>query len=118
MNTFFKRSAILFTLLLVVGAGCAGAGGSSTGDVTVEDVPSFDAPSDWGTLRTDTYNLRYPPEYTSDLDFDTLENVISVRETGEELIRISVNKDGEPEFTQVADEVEYFNEIIGSTEIK
>lgn len=121
MKTFFIRSAMFFAVFLLIGQGCvAGTDTGSNGSdgAMMEDVPAFEAPSDWGTLRTETFNVNYPPEYTSDLDFETLENVISVRETGEELIRISVNDDGEPEFRQIADEVEYFDEIVGSTELK
>lgn len=123
MKKLFARSAMFFAVFLLIGQGCVGGtstgtGSSGSGGVMVEDVATFEAPSNWGTLRTDNFNLRYPPEYTSDLDFETLENVISVRETGEELIRISVNDNGEPEFQKIADEVEFFDEIVGSTELK
>lgn len=86
----------------------------ATGGDKIGSVPAFTAPSGWGTNRSEQFTFRYPPEYTSDLDFTTREIVVSRRSDKAELIRVSFFNSTDPVFRKVADDVAYYREILGS----
>jgi len=77
-------------------------------------VPAYTAPEEWGTNHNDKFTFRYPPTYTADLDFATREIVVSRVEDKVELIRVAFFDSDDPVFRKVADDVPYYNEILGS----
>lgn len=109
-------------LLLLTGAGC----GDST--QTVNDSLSgnkigttaiYEAPSDWGTWLDveHGFTFHYPPEYTADLDFETMEIIVSNTADGTKLISVS-NSYTNPTFTKLSADVRFFDEIVDSATFK
>lgn len=77
-------------------------------------VPAYAAPDDWGTNHNEKFTFRYPPAYTADLDFGTREIVVKRVADGVELIRVAYFDSDDPVFRKVAEDVPFFNEILGS----
>lgn len=77
-------------------------------------VPAYTAPEDWGTNHNEKFSFRYPPAYTADLDFATREIVITRVSDSVELIRVASFDSDDPVFRKVADDVPFYNEILGS----
>lgn len=85
-------------------------------DVHIGDRPAFDAPSNWGTNRSEHFTFRYPPEYTADLDFETREIVVTVRDGGEAVMRVQFFNSEDPVFVNVATDDLVFDQMVGSAE--
>ena len=78
------------------------------------DVAAFEAPSNWGTNTSVHFTFRYPPEYTTDLDFATREIVVTVRESGDEVMRVQYFDSEDPLFIQLTEEDPFFLQMAGS----
>jgi hypothetical protein len=87
-------------------------------EVNIGDRSPFEAPSNWGTNRSEHFTFRYPSEYTADLDFDTREIVVTVRDGGEVVMRVQYFNSEDPVFVQVATDDPFFDQMIGSAEKK
>ena len=87
-------------------------------EVHIGDRSPFEAPSNWGTNRSEHFTYRYPPEYTADLDFDTREIVVTVRDGGEAVMRVQYFNSEDPVFVQVAKDDPIFDQMVGSAEKK
>jgi hypothetical protein len=115
-----------FTLALLIGASAACGGSTPAGDDPapqaaaspaadrIGGVPAYTAPEEWGTNHNEKFSFRYPPEYTADLDFATREIVVTRVSDKVELIRVASFDSDDPVFRKVADEVPFYNEILGS----
>lgn len=129
-RTSFLILPIALAALVLMGQGCPGAApsgddamqGSADVDraagVMIGDLPSYEAPSDWGTGNNPNFTYRFPPEYTSDLDFETRETVVVHEETDEELLRIQYFDSEEPLFMMTGGDQALFDQIVGSAKKK
>lgn len=91
----------------------AGQDGAAKPD-KIGSAPAYKAPDNWGTNRSPHFTFRFPPEYTTDLDFKTREIVVTRRSDKVKLIRVSFFDSEDPTFRKVADDVPFYKEILGS----
>ena len=78
----------------------------------------FEAPSNWGTNTGEHFTFRYPSEYTADLDFATREIVVTVRESGDEVMRVQYFDSEDPVFIRVGEDDRFFEQMVGSAKQK
>lgn len=116
--------ALLITAFVLMGQGCAAPSTTedtssmeADGNIQIGDLGTFEAPSDWGTNRSEAFTFRYPPEFTSDLDFETREIVVTDRESGEVIMKVQYFDSEDPVFVDVAGS-ETFAQMVGSAEKK
>ncbi|PIQ67391.1 hypothetical protein COY25_00860 [Candidatus Uhrbacteria bacterium CG_4_10_14_0_2_um_filter_41_7] len=112
----------LVLLLLFTGVGCSNATNAinvSSNTNKISATATYEAPTDWGTwLDTQHgFTFHYPPEYTADLDFETMNIIVSRNDDGTKLISVS-NSYTKPTFTKLTDNVPFFNEIVDSATFK